>query len=1104
MKEIIALERRTNELSAQYKSLVDKLNLDTIDYVRKQEEAKQEEARQMQNLKNREAKALQETVAKMEAALREIEKEREPLTRKIESESDWYYMKGYTYHIDPVPRELDEQEVLYIRSKRVKQLDTLPSVMRVLKLSNYDKLRELTVQLLQQYLNANALCELKAEQARAVQAEEARQIRETYAQKTVAKKKEWQNYYAKASGNWQKRKDRTSSAMMDILISKELKELVRTADQLQKQASETIVWESYAPPKAMTARLPLTDVKVKVPVDIMETENFRQEDAQSLRTQTLSLPLSLDLFRSNIVVITAEKSNLRADGADKLAAWRLLARLLKTMPPEICGYSVFDTLHQGMALGRFIDLTNMGSSLRFDAFTAEEAAAEHRKKLKEKPPALIREMAGRCRTLYEYVRQGGRQPLTWYADLSFPEAPSDQLKADLTELIKHSGITGTSFLFVTTGKGLQAITEIARNFPEIPLYHLDCAKLTCTRDNCSKPMKPGRIPDSRQISALVQAMKTHFTDEHNKSASAPVRPKNGMTPLRQNKFAPFSDVLSLPFAEDSQGNMVDIKLGGSDGIHGFISGYIGSGKSTLLHSIILTACRKYSPTDLEIWLADYKLTDFDLYKTNTPPHITFIGISTAEEFTYGFLDKIEAEAMRRVALFQKFGVKDLGSYRKHAGEPGYANLPVLLIIIDEFQIMSQTVLNDSYYKDKLENSLRLYRAHGFRFLLASQTFSKGLTGLSEAAKDQIGVRIAMRNQTLQDVKDSLETSAPYTDDMIEAIRLMDPGDIIMPRNIRDDKGRLQDIRLEKYRGINVTEADIHHQLATIRKAYEKYIRIPNPLYINTNVQFPWDPADMDALDRMEPRRSTEMRLYLGRCDQLRPCFGLDFSRKTNENLSIIGGEIHQRWELITSILNSVRRNNYQTFVFLAPESDLDHDHGDALRALCDRIPRITLLDTYEKWCCTLSDLAEQVSDKDNRVEIFCLFLAPENAWEAFEELPDYETVYENVSSMLKYASSDMPVVVSEKYNAIPLIRGLFELGPRRGLHCIIEAGTYSDLCRMGDIADSCRHRIAFHISKEDCMSYLGSGYYYDSIGIYAAYSCGGNNAPRLVPYKYVP
>lgn len=1106
MKKYKEMEAQARTYADRYNTAAAQLKALNAEYDSKLKEARADEQEQYSTLEARKSKAVEKASLNSIKEQAALEEERKPLLRdieKIKTEAYWYDLSESDVErlSSPEPRELDHQAESRLR-RRLYQCNTQFShkVKQTLKVGRYNERKELSLELLQMYMAADALCEQKILNAKIALAEEVNQICEKYDDQIADQRKKWETFYATFKKNYEKKKSSITSTMLNIATSKELDEIVRSALELQRQEKEPVVWNAYSRPKTMPPRLHFSSIYMDLVANPIEGEKPSTiEYAHSLKKRALTLPVQLDLFRSNIVVVTTERNNAQADGADKLTAQRILAQMIRTIPPENCCYNVLDLEHKGQALGRLIDLENMNCDLKFEIFTEKDAASDRRMELAEQSASLIREMAGRSRSLFEYNKQEFRHSFTWYVDMSFPDAPDDQMKAELTELIKTSNITGTSFLFVTSSKGLQAISKMAKVNPGISLYHLNCSKLSCAQDAFSKNMAVWTAPSSRQLSDFVQAVKTYFE----KGESMDTRLGSNLNQIQKRHFAPFSEVLSLPFARDSRGNLLEMKLGGKDGVHGFISGDTGCGKSTLLHSIILGACRRYPPSDLQIWMADYKMTDFALYKTNTPPHIRFIGVSTAEEFTYGLLDKIEAEALRRVNLFNQFGVKDLGQYRTHADEPGYVNLPVLLIIIDEFQIMSQTVLNDSFYKDKLENALRLYRAHGIRFLLASQTFAKGLNGLSEAAKDQIGIRLALRNKSLQDVKDSLETSAPYTDAMVKAIELMDPGDIIMARNLRDAKGKLTEIRLEKYRGLFVSDEDIHTQLAEIRKSYDKVMRVPDPLYINTNIQVPWDPKDMDALDRMEPRRSTEMRLYLGRCDLLRPCFGLDLLLKNNENVSIVGGRLSQRWELITSVLKSCGRNGSKVYIFLAENCDLAVDHGDALRRLCAEIPNAELKETYDQWCWTLSDLAELALDRSSRQDILCLFLGMDDAWEELSEFPDYETVYERISRQMLYADPSMPVTVNEEFNAIPLIEGLFDKGPRRGIHCVTEAGTYDDFSRLGTIGDKCCHRIAFHMTVDECLSYLGSSRHYNNIGNHAACSSGGNTAPRLIPYQFI-
>ena len=1099
MKELHDLESGFAALSLEYSKEVAAMLTQLAEQNKVKKEANEEETRQIKKLQQERDKKIKKTEEDLEAAIQAAETERKPLTERIRQYTIIYNLPDpddeIIWEIKPLnTSEVRSLEESIARSKGASKLQ------RLMRPGHYEDINEAGRKLRALYLYANAYCDEKISQARALQEANASEIRNKYAEKIAEQKRKWEKYYKDSDVFWSKKVKRNTDKMRQIMSSRELMDISRRADQLHRQTVEAYQWGTYKMPEKMPEKMRLANIRMDVPEEVyVDEKGFEPECYATLQKRPMTLPAYLDLFCSNIIVVTTKGNASNPGGAANLTALRLMAKMLQEIPLGYTDYHVVDVDHQGQALGRFIALSGVDSELHLNVMTKQEQVAGYIKEQRERSADLIREMAGRCKTLYEYNRKEFTHPFNWYMDLSFPEAPTEEMQKELQEMMKLAPTNGTSFLFVTTNKGYNAICKLAKQFTNIPVYHLDCSNLKCEMNSYSQHLVVEKEPTVDQLSTFVDAVKKFFA-EGSKSDN---RLASNMSDIQKRHFAPFNQVLSLPFAMDSRGKLLEMKLGGKDGVHGFISGDTGCGKSTLLHSMILSACRRYPPTDLQIWLVDYKMTDFAMYRHNTPPHIPFIGVSQAEEFTFGLLDKIEEEARRRVTLFNQFDVKDLGTYRTHAGEPGYVNLPVLLVIIDEFQIMSQTVLNDSYYKDKLENALRLYRAHGIRFLLASQTFSKGLNGLSDAAKDQIGIRLAMRNKTLQDVKDSLETSATYTDAMKAEIERMDPGDIIMAKNIRDEKDRLVDIRLEKYKGLFVGDADIQKQLKEIRTSYDKVIKVPDPLYINTNNQVPWNDKDMDALDQMEKRRSTEMRLYLGHCDMLRPCFGLDLQPKNSENLSIVGGRLFQRWELIPAILKSCHRNGYKTHVFLAENCDLATDYGDELRDLCEQMPNVELHATYRDWCGNLMKLADLVEDRNTKREIMCLFLGLEDAQEEFEYMEDCDKAYSRIQTMLAYAGDDDDIIISEEFDAMPLVTAMFEKGPRRGIHCVVESGSYDALKKLKGIEEKCRHRVAFHMSVDDCLYYLGSGKYYANIGNHAVCSSGGNSAPKLVPYKFL-
>ena len=640
---------------------------------------------------------------------------------------------------------------------------------------------------------------------------------------------------------------------------------------------------------------------------------------------------------------------------------------------------------------------------------------------------------------------------------------------------------------------------------------MDVDNDTCEKDGVQIEYMESGTPNSDQIYNFMTALKKYYDegDSINNRIDSVFAAKG--VDLRDA-----SKKLAIPMALDSRGHLVDLELGGEGSVHGFISGGTNSGKSTLLHTIILSACLHYHPKDLEIWLVDYKQTEFYLYKKKTPPHIKLIGVSKTPDFTFSLLDKIEVEANRRTELMNHFQAQNLEEYRKHKEEPGYVNIPRLFIVIDEFHEMSQFVSTEMEYKDKLENILREYRAQGITCLIADQTFSTGLSGLTSAAKNQIGLRIAMRNENSpQEIKDTLEVDrALYSDSMQRTIAIMSQGEFIMKVYVRNSRGELTDIKLEKFKGLLTKGDDIAPISKALRSLYKGQYQ-KDLLYVNTNEKVSWDDAEPIAFDALEPLRYPNIRIYLGRAATLHPCFGLDMGRQPDENLAIVGGTAYQRWELLAAIMRSCKYRNYKLLVFMAEFSDLMCDFASDIRQMCKEIPGAELMESLEEWCSTLASLEKLVDERKNTEDIICMFIGLEIANVEFSRLPDkdgkrsgssrslFDTIskYATPAAETEIVGGPTPVEISEAFNATQIIDKLFSLGARNSIRCIAEVSVYRQFSKILKIKDMCRHKVAFSMSADDCLMYLGNSNFQKRIGQNAVYCDGGKEVKILLPYK---
>lgn len=1005
----------------------------------------------------------------------------------------------------PNPTRVNEAEVERL-IRMVQEQGILAWIKRTFRLDGYASREEMALSLCEKIEDACAYCNLRIQEEESA-CTTARQAQITRSRRGLqAAAEEYVGDQRMEEERYKLKRRQALEAIQSLDSSVELQSLHNRIDQMYLEGERACgSWGEYSVPTKMPKQVLLCNVRMTLP------------DSNGI-DQKLRLPLWLDLYTSNIIVITAGGSAAGTDCMEKQLVRRLLARMLKTIPPEFCSYSVFDPLHKGGSLERLIDVTNVGTTdLSFDLFTNNEndgktvSCAERRKYLRNRPAEIIKFTAGRNKSLFEYNQASGKFefPFTWIVDFSFPEEPDDRMLDDMKEMFVNANAAGYSFVFVTGSRGFDQISALAQAYTDVPVLRVDCDRMVCSQLDMTLPLADGGGPEPTQIYNFMTALKK-FYDE----GGAIDNRIDAVLAGQGIQLRDASKKLTIPMALDGRGRLVDIEFGGEGSVHGFVSGGTNSGKSTLLHTIILSACLHYHPNDLEIWLIDYKQTEFYLYKKRTPPHIKLIGVSKTPDFTFSLLDKIEEEANRRTSLMNRFGAQNLAEYRKHHGEPGYENITRLFLVIDEFHEMSQFVSTEMEYKDKLENILREYRAQGITCLMADQTFSTGLSGLTSAAKNQIGLRIAMRNEASpQEIRDTLEVDrALYSDSMQRTIAIMSQGEFIMKVYVRNARGDLTDIRLEKFKGLYTQGGDILPVSKALQAMYRGQYDKADLIYVNTKDQVPWADAEPAALDRLEPLRYPNVRLYLGRSATLRPCFGLDLGRQPDENLGIVGGTALQRWELLAAIMHSCQYRGYRMLVFMAEYSDLMSGFGCEIQQACAIIPHAELLETTEQWCARLGEIEDAMAEKRPMEDTICIFIGLEIAHVELSRLPDRNGTDAGGSSFLstigRYAAAApdapsvpaVPAAPPKEFNALPIIDKLFSSGARNGIRCIAEVSVYRQFSKILRIKDMCRHKVAFSMSADDCLMYLGNSNYQKSIGQFAVYSDGGKEVKRLLPY----
>ncbi len=207
--------------------------------------------------------------------------------------------------------------------------------------------------------------------------------------------------------------------------------------------------------------------------------------------------------------------------------------------------------------------------------------------------------------------------------------------------------------------------------------------------------------------------------------------------------------IDLPFAQTDTGELFSARFGGENSF-GFLMGSTGSGKTSLLHMLIADLITQYHPDDMELWLVDYKTTEFEYYRDHMPPHVKYILMDETNTYTYGLITMMADEVRRRKRRFDELQLK---SDIDEVTEEMY--FPNLFILIDEFAVLARAIELNLHYQEELAYVFSQGRYVGVRCLFASQSFRESKSGLG-AARNQMSMSMVMRANELEKELDAID------------------------------------------------------------------------------------------------------------------------------------------------------------------------------------------------------------------------------------------------------------------------------------------------------------------------------------------------------------
>ena len=609
--------------------------------------------------------------------------------------------------------------------------------------------------------------------------------------------------------------------------------------------------------------------------------------------------------------------------------------------------------------------------------------------------------------------------------------------------------------------------------------------------------------------------------------------------------------LRIPFAVNRKGEVIEYRLGEAMNAHGLICGGTGSGKSTLLHMLISSIVMNYRPDDVEIWLADYKITEFSTYKSNTPPHIRFIGLSKTSDFSYAFIDKITDEMNRRQELIaeadyqlkmdgRKTNVTNFNEYREIFG---ITSMRRLIVMIDEFHVMAQHAQQEIIYKEKLENLLSEARALGIILLFSDQAIVDGLRGLSDKGKKQIKARLALTNY-----KDELKATLNEDDaEKLKPFLNMERGEVAM-----------QTVHKER------NEDGEEQEVTQIERAMVIYISGENRYKVNERArqQFAAENYQVDSFDDREVEEmkiekindwenssikvhrdgSKDMQIYLGRPVDLQFSMNFALLQRKGNNIMSVSGDEEQQMRILKAVIRSFSRtSDFEILVMTDVYASLYREYKREIHELALSIGDMTIYEELGQICYQVNRMLQLMEDRGNQKKILIVWLGldtiadllaeektkkpeilmnmaggqgnstqqetpRELLWGDDEEMDSLsEKFFELFGSDEEEEGQEVVGEEEEQnflYNACEDIGKILHLGPTRNIYNLViydSAAALKDF-RGARVSDF-NHKIAFGMSDNEASEFLDRSNLIRTLPMHMAYYYNGRAGKKFIPYR---
>lgn len=533
--------------------------------------------------------------------------------------------------------------------------------------------------------------------------------------------------------------------LVDARSREELEQHIRLIGHMLEDSRK-----QYGRLPAMDSTFPqnITMGEVSYPADIFSDsigfDRIRDVFGQGADAGHIALPLTFDLRSAFNILLNAPEKNSTAIRA---FTHHVIGSMLSSLPVTKVHFCILDSEQRGNSILPFLDFSKQLPEIFSNKiYTGQDMIQDKLRDMNAQiDDFILNKLGTRYRNLLEYNQNtpNRAEPVTLLVIYDFP-AGMDGRSIDLLINILRNGNKCGIYTLICHNPDVvfSRYESLDDRLEQIARY---CVSMDY-KDNQYLLMPyglPVQLPPPLDMRAIDS-----FAAAYVQAAQ-----------VIKNKGLAFSDILApelfarnsahsleIPIGLGDEDAIVSLKLGEGTSHHVLIGGGTGGGKSTLLHTLIMSSMLHYSPSQLHLYLMDFKGgTEFKVYETERLPHIQLLALDAMQEFGESILQNLVEEMEKRSNEFKNAGgYTKVEDYVRGTGKP----MPRILVIMDEFQILFDDSTNRKVAMRSANHAKRIVtegRAYGVHLIMATQSTNiiSTLT-LDRGTIEQMRVRIGLK------------------------------------------------------------------------------------------------------------------------------------------------------------------------------------------------------------------------------------------------------------------------------------------------------------------------------------------------------------------------